>query len=94
MMEDTVAGMSWVMALNILAVAAGAPPLLSALLLGFFSNLFSCTIHYGSGPAPVFFGTGYVDQKKWWSIGFFISIIHIVVWLGIGGAWWKVLGLW
>ncbi|BAB07046.1 BH3327 [Halalkalibacterium halodurans C-125] len=93
-MEDTVAGMSWVMALNILAVAAGAPPLLSALLLGFFSNLFSCTIHYGSGPAPVFFGTGYVDQKKWWSIGFFISIIHIVVWLGIGGAWWKVLGLW
>jgi DASS family divalent anion:Na+ symporter len=75
-------------------VAAGAPPLLSALLLGFFSNLFGCTTHYGSGPAPVFFGAGYVSQQKWWSIGFAISIIHIIVWIGIGGLWWKVLGLW
>ncbi|TSB47216.1 anion permease [Alkalicoccobacillus porphyridii] len=75
-------------------VAAGAPPLLSALLLGFFSNLFGCTTHYGSGPAPVFFGTGYVTQQKWWSLGFIISIIHITVWIGIGGLWWKLLGLW
>ncbi|MEY8752568.1 anion permease [Alkalicoccobacillus gibsonii] len=75
-------------------VAAGAPPVLSALLLGFFSNLFGCTTHYGSGPAPAFFGAGYVTQQKWWSLGFLISVIHIVVWLGIGGLWWKVLGLW
>lgn len=75
-------------------VAAGAPPLVSALVLGFFSNLFGCTTHYGAGPAPVFFGSGYVSQNKWWSIGFLISIIHIVLWLVIGGLWWKVLGLW
>ncbi|MDQ0207165.1 anion permease [Alkalicoccobacillus murimartini] len=75
-------------------VAAGAPPVLSALVLGFFSNLFGCTTHYGSGPAPAFFGAGYVTQQKWWSLGFLISIIHIVVWLGIGGIWWKIIGLW
>ncbi|MCM2676082.1 anion permease [Shouchella plakortidis] len=75
-------------------VAAGAPPILSALLLGFFSNLFGCTTHYGSGPAPVFFGAGYVTQQKWWSLGFLISIIHMIIWLGIGGLWWKLLGLW
>lgn len=75
-------------------VASGAPPLLSALILAFFSNLFSCLTHYGAGPAPVFFGSGYVSQKKWWSLGFIISLIHIVVWFGVGGLWWKALGLW
>lgn len=75
-------------------VAAGAPPLVSALLLAFFSNLFGCLTNYGSGPAPVFFGTGYVTQEKWWGLGLIISIIHIVIWLIIGGLWWKVLGLW
>ena len=33
------------------AVAAGAPPLLSALMLGFFGNLLASTTHYSSGPA-------------------------------------------
>ena len=75
-------------------VASGAPPLLSALLLAFFSNLFSCLTHYGAGPAPVFFGSGYVNQQKWWLLGFIISIIHIIIWLGVGGLWWKLLGLW
>jgi len=75
-------------------VAAGAPPLVSALILAFFSNLFGCLTNYGSGPAPVFFGTGYVTQEKWWGIGLIISIVHIVIWLVIGGIWWKVLGLW
>nr|WP_090892214.1 anion permease [Evansella caseinilytica] len=76
------------------AIAAGAPPMLTALLLGFFGNLFGCITHYGSGPAPVFFGSGYVSQNKWWSIGFGISLIHIVIWGIVGGLWWKILGLW
>ncbi|RTQ87527.1 anion permease [Lysinibacillus telephonicus] len=75
-------------------VAAGAPPLVSALVLAFFSNLFGCLTNYGSGPAPVFFGAGYVTQEKWWGIGLVISLIHLVIWLLIGGLWWKVLGLW
>ncbi|MFT8321120.1 MAG: anion permease [Bacillus sp. (in: firmicutes)] len=75
-------------------VAAGAPAIVSALLLAVFSNLFGCLTNYSSGPAPVFFGTGYVTQNKWWSLGFIISIIHIVIWFVVGGAWWKLLGLW
>ncbi|MGX9135781.1 anion permease [Rummeliibacillus sp. JY-2-4R] len=75
-------------------VAIGAPPMVSALLLAFISNLFGCLTNYGSGPAPVFFGTGYVTQEKWWGIGFMISIVHLIIWLVIGGLWWKVLGLW
>jgi len=75
-------------------IAAGAPPMLSALLLAFFSNLFSGLTHYGNGPAAVLYGAGYVNQNKWWSVGFVISLVHIVIWLGIGAAWWKLLGLW
>ncbi|QED49428.1 anion permease [Cytobacillus dafuensis] len=76
------------------AITAGAPAMLAALLLAFFSNLFACTTHYGCGPAPVFFGSGFVSQNKWWSLGLIISIIHILIWGLVGGVWWKVLGLW
>lgn len=78
----------------IIALSVGTPPMLAALTLGFFSNLFSSTTHYGTSPAPIFFGAGYVKMKTWWRLGFLISIVTIVVWIGIGGFWWKILGLW
>ena len=76
------------------AIAVGTPPMLAALVLAFFSNLFSSMTHYGTGPAPVFFGTNYVAMGTWWRIGFLLSLVNITIWLGIGGAWWKLLGLW
>jgi DASS family divalent anion:Na+ symporter len=42
----------------------------------------------------VLFGTGYVPVGTWWRMGLLISVINIIIWVGIGGAWWKVLGLW
>ncbi len=78
----------------VVMVTAGAPPMLSALLLAFFSNLFAATTHYGSGVSPVFFGSGYVTQTKWWTLGLVVSIVDIIIWLVIGGIWWKILGLW
>lgn len=76
------------------AIAVGTPPMLAALVLGFFGNLMSSMTHYGTGPAPVFFGSGYVEMGTWWKLGLLISVVNIVIWLGIGGIWWKVLGLW
>ncbi|MBX3014449.1 MAG: anion permease [Caldilineaceae bacterium] len=76
------------------AVAVGTPPLLAALVLAFFSNLFSSMTHYGTGPAPVLFGSGYVDIGSWWRLGFIVSVVNIVIWLGLGSIWWKVIGLW
>jgi DASS family divalent anion:Na+ symporter len=76
------------------ALAVGTPPLLAALLLGFFSNLFSSMTHYGTGPAPVLFGSRYVELVDWWRLGLVISAVNIAVWLVIGGLWWKVIGLW
>jgi DASS family divalent anion:Na+ symporter len=76
------------------ALAVGTPPLLAALVLGFFSNLFSSMTHYGTGPAPVLYGAGYVRLLDWWKLGALISVVNIVIWLGVGGLWWKVVGLW
>ncbi len=76
------------------ATAVGTPPTLAALVLAFFSNLFSSMTHYGTGPAPVLFGSGYVEMGAWWKLGGIISVVNIVIWLGIGGLWWKVLGIW
>lgn len=77
-----------------ISVAVGTPPLLAALVLAFFSNLFSSMTHYGTGPAPVLFGSGYVDIGSWWRLGFVVSVVNIVIWLGVGSMWWKMIGLW
>lgn len=76
------------------SIVVGTPPLLAALVLAFFSNLFSSMTHYGTGPAPVLFGSGYVKLPDWWRLGLIISVVNIVIWLGVGGVWWKILGLW
>jgi DASS family divalent anion:Na+ symporter len=67
---------------------------LGALVLGFFSNLFSSTTHYGTGPAPVLFSAGYVEVADWWRLGAIVSVVNITIWMVIGGVWWKVLGFW
>jgi DASS family divalent anion:Na+ symporter len=76
------------------ALAIGAPPLLAALALAFFSNLNAGITHYGTGSAPVFFGAGYVAPGTWWKLGFRISLVNIAIWLGVGSLWWKAIGLW
>ena len=78
----------------LLAVGAGAPPMVAALALAFFSNLNASLTHYGTGPAPIFFGSGYVRLETWWRVGFFVVGFHFVVWLGLGLLWWRLLRLW
>ena len=76
------------------AVSLGAPPLLAALVLAFFSNLSGGMTHYGTGPAPVLYGAGYIPLAGWWRLGAIVSVVNIVIWLGIGSLWWKLLKIW
>jgi di/tricarboxylate transporter len=76
------------------AIACGTPSLLAALALGQLSNVMGCLTTYGIGSAPPYYGTGYVPQAKWYQWGFLFSVVYLSIWLGVGGAWWKVLGLW
>ena len=76
------------------AIAAGTPPMLAALSFGFMNNLSSGITHYGNGPAVIYFGAGYVDQVTWWRLGAVIVLLNLIIWVGLGAMWWKVLQLW
>lgn len=74
--------------------AVGAPVGLTVLILTYFANLSAGLTHYGTTPAPVYFGTGYVTQRRWWTVGLIASVMNILIWSIVGLAWWKVLGWW
>jgi divalent anion:Na+ symporter, DASS family len=78
----------------VVVIAAGAPPYLAALILAYFSNLSAGVTHYGTTPGPIYFGTGYVRQQKWWQLGLIASVPNILIWSVVGLVWWKILGWW
>ena len=78
----------------IVILAAGAPAYLAVLSLAYFSNLGASLTHYGTTPAPIYFGAGYTTQRTWWWIGLLTSLVTITIWSLVGFIWWKALGLW
>ena len=78
----------------VVILAAGAPPYLAVLSLAYFSNLGASLTHYGTTPAPIYFGAGYVKQRTWWRLGLMASLVTIPIWIIFGSAWWKLLRLW
>ena len=78
----------------VVTVSIGAPAGLTVLVLTYFSNLSAGLTHYGTTPAPIYFGTGYVKQGQWWTIGLIASILNILIWSTVGLGWWKILGWW
>ena len=78
----------------LIAIAADAPPLLMVAMLAYFSTLCGCLTHYSTGPVVIYFGLGYHSVPDWFRVGFFVSLFHVAIWLGIGLPWWKLLGWW
>ncbi|HEU4870045.1 MAG TPA: DASS family sodium-coupled anion symporter [Pyrinomonadaceae bacterium] len=78
----------------IVILAAGTPVYLAVLSLAYFSNLGASLTHYGTTPAPIYFGAGYTSQRTWWTLGLITSVVTILIWSLVGFAWWKVLRLW
>ncbi len=77
-----------------LLAAKGAPLGLVVFSFACFANLSAGLTNYGTTPAPMFFGQGYVSMKEWWRVGLVVSFINITIWLTAGFAWWKLIGLW
>jgi DASS family divalent anion:Na+ symporter len=78
----------------VVTLGAGAPATLAVLGLAYFSNLSAGLTHYGTTPAPIYFGARYVTQREWWRIGFVASLLTIPTWAILGFTWWKILGWW
>ena len=75
-------------------LALGAPALPFGLMMAAASNIMMTLTHYATGTSPVVFGSGYVTLGQWWKTGFIMSVVLILIWLVVGGAWWKALGYW
>lgn len=73
-------------------LALGAPPLLYALILAAAGNIMMTLTHYATGTAPVIFNSGYTTLREWWIMGAIMSVVNLVIWIGAGLIWWKVLG--
>lgn len=78
----------------LVAIAAGAPKMMTLLILTYFSSLCAGITHYGTGTAPVYFGSEYVTLRDWWRLGAIISIVNIAIWSTFGLLWWRILNLW
>lgn len=78
----------------VVILAAGAPTYLAVLALAYASNLSASLTHYGTTPAPIYFGSRYVKQRTWWRLGLIVSVVTISIWTVVGLGWWKLLRLW
>jgi len=58
------------------------------------SAIMMCLTHYATGTSPIIFGSGYVTLGTWWRVGFVMSVMELLVFAVVGGAWWKLLGYW
>jgi len=70
-----------------LGVGAAIPdfPLVPyALLLAYSLGLMGVLTPYATGPAPVYYGSGYISRKDFWLMGAIFGVIFLVLLLGIG----------
>ena len=72
----------------------GAPKYPATFLVAFLMVISSALTHYGNGLGPLLMGTGYVEKTAWWKVGFIVTFFATVVYLTIGLAYWKLIGLW
>ncbi|GAA5011107.1 DASS family sodium-coupled anion symporter [Acinetobacter puyangensis] len=75
-------------------LALGAPPMFFALIMAAASSIMMTLTHYATGTSPVIFGSNYITLGEWWKAGFVMSVVEIIIFIFIGGLWWKVLGYW
>lgn len=42
---------------------------------------------YGTGPSPVYYGSGYLPSALFWRLGAIFGLLFLVVWLAVGMPW-------
>ncbi len=71
----------------------GLPVVPLAFMLAFSSSLYCSLTQYTHARGPILFGAGYVPTGIWWRTGFVVSLVNQAIFMSVGLAWWKVLGL-
>jgi len=67
-----------------LAAGAGVPGMnvsMLALLLAYSLGIMGIITPYATGPSPVYFGSGYIGRKDFWTLGLIFGVIFLAVFL-------------
>jgi L-tartrate/succinate antiporter len=63
-----------------------------ALLLSLTLGVMGIITPYGTGPSPVYYGSGYLPSGDWWRLGAVFGAIFLAVFLLIGVPWVLLIG--
>ena len=69
------------------AAIPGIPVKAFALTLCFALGLMGVISPYATGPAPVWYGSGYVSRGDFWKLGLITGLVFLAALLAIGGPW-------
>jgi L-tartrate/succinate antiporter len=74
------------------AAMPGMPVRPLALALCYTLGLMGVLTPYATGPAPIYFGSGYITRKEFWSLGSVFGAIYLLLLLAVGVPY--LLALW
>lgn len=69
----------------------GMPVNIYALLLCFSLGIMGILTPYATGPSPVYFGSGYVSRKHFWTLGVIFGVIFLIALLVLGTPWLSIV---
>jgi L-tartrate/succinate antiporter len=74
------------------AAIPGVPARLLALLLCYSLGIMGVISPYATGPAPVYYGSGFLPRADFWRLGFLFGLLFLIALLGIGLPYLRILG--
>jgi len=77
-----------------LAVAVTVPDMpirIISILFCYTIGIMGTLTPYATGPAPIYYGSGYIEGRDFWRLGLIFGIIFIVVLLAVGYPYLKWL---
>lgn len=69
------------------ALVPGIPIKVFALLLCYSLGIMGVISPYATGPSPVYFGSGYVSRRDFWTLGLIFGLIFLVALLAVGAPY-------
>jgi L-tartrate/succinate antiporter len=69
------------------AAVPGMPMRTLVLLLGFTLGIMGVLTPYATGPAPVYYGCGFITRRDFWRLGLIFGLIFLAALLLIGVPW-------
>jgi len=61
------------------------------MLLGFSLGIMGILTPYATGPAPLYYGCGFIARKDFWRLGFLFGMLYLLTMLLIGIPWLRFL---